>query len=166
MPLAITSEHQDLAESVRALVRRVAPAEFLHAALETPIGTPPPYWSSAADQACTACIWPSRSADRVRPVGAGDRDRRVRLRRRARPVRPSAIAGALIAAHDPNAELLAELAAGRTVATFALESELTATRYAGNVIIRGEARSVPAAADAAVLVLPVAIESGIEWVVL
>ena len=43
MPIAITSEHQDLAESVRALVRRAAPAEFLHATLETPLDSPPPY---------------------------------------------------------------------------------------------------------------------------
>ena len=34
MPIAITSEHQDLAESVRSLVARVAPSEVLHAALE------------------------------------------------------------------------------------------------------------------------------------
>ena len=35
MPIAIKPEHQDLAESVRALVKRVAPPEFLHEALET-----------------------------------------------------------------------------------------------------------------------------------
>jgi len=167
MPLAITSEHQDLAESVRALVRRVAPAEFLHAALDTPIGTPPPYWSSAADQGLHGL----HLAESVGGQGFGLLELAIAIAEFGYgavpgPYVPSAIAGALIAAHDPNAELLAELAAGRTVATFALESELTATRYAGNVIIRGEARSVPAAADAAVLVLPVAIESGIEWVVL
>ena len=32
MPIAITSEHQDLADSVRALVKRVAPAEVLRGA--------------------------------------------------------------------------------------------------------------------------------------
>ncbi|MEI6254210.1 MAG: acyl-CoA dehydrogenase family protein, partial [Mycobacteriaceae bacterium] len=50
MPIAITSEHQDLADSVRALVKRVAPAEVLHAALETPIDSPPGYWRAAAEQ--------------------------------------------------------------------------------------------------------------------
>ena len=48
MPIAITSEHQDLADSVRSLVARVAPSEVLHAALETPIVNPPPYWQAAA----------------------------------------------------------------------------------------------------------------------
>ena len=50
MPIAITPEHQDLADSVRSLVARVAPSEVLHAALETPIENPPPYWQAAADQ--------------------------------------------------------------------------------------------------------------------
>ena len=40
MPIAITPEHQDLADSVRSLVERVAPSEVLHAALETPIDNP------------------------------------------------------------------------------------------------------------------------------
>ena len=82
------------------------------------------------------------------------------------PYVPSVIASALIAAHDPDAKLLAELAAGETVAAVAMESNLTASRQDGTLIIRGEARSVPAATQASVLVLPVNIDSGIEWVVL
>ena len=50
MPIAITSEHQDLADSVRALVGRVVPAELLHAAMDNPIPNPPPYWQAAAEQ--------------------------------------------------------------------------------------------------------------------
>ena len=50
MPIAITPEHRDLAESVRSLVARVAPPEVLHAAMETPVDNPPPYWQAAADQ--------------------------------------------------------------------------------------------------------------------
>ena len=50
MPIAIMSEHNDLAASVRSLVARVAPSEVLHEALETPISNPPPYWGAAADQ--------------------------------------------------------------------------------------------------------------------
>jgi hypothetical protein len=37
MPIAINPEHQDLADSVRSLVARVAPSETLHAAMETPL---------------------------------------------------------------------------------------------------------------------------------
>ena len=54
MPIAITAEHQALAESVRSLVARFAPSEVLHAAMETtpenPIENPPSYWRAAADQ--------------------------------------------------------------------------------------------------------------------
>ena len=50
MPIAITSEHNDLADSVRSLVERVAPSDVLHEALETPISNPPPYWKAAAEQ--------------------------------------------------------------------------------------------------------------------
>ena len=50
MPIAILSEHNDLADSVRDLVKRVAPPEVLHQALETPISNPPPYWKAAAEQ--------------------------------------------------------------------------------------------------------------------
>src|ERR1700754_4022354 len=89
MPIAITPEHNDLADSVRSLVARVAPSEVLHEAMETPLPNPPPYWQAAAGQGLQgvplggalggAGIWHSR---------AGHRARRVRLRRGARPVRP------------------------------------------------------------------------------
>ncbi|WP_264001602.1 acyl-CoA dehydrogenase family protein, partial [Mycolicibacterium gadium] len=82
------------------------------------------------------------------------------------PFVTSATASALISAHDPETALLSKLASGELIATCALESGLTATRQDGSLVIRGEARSVPAAAQAAVLVLPVAIESGVEWVIL
>ena len=44
MPIAITAEHEDLADSVRSLVARMVPSEVLHQAMETPTATPPPYW--------------------------------------------------------------------------------------------------------------------------
>uniref|UniRef100_UPI00389AA033 acyl-CoA dehydrogenase family protein n=1 Tax=Mycobacterium sp. HUMS_1102779 TaxID=3383487 RepID=UPI00389AA033 len=85
------------------------------------------------------------------------------------PFVPSAIAGALISAHDAGAKVLSELASGAAIAAYALDSGLTATRHGPNndaLVIRGEVRAVPAAAQASVLVLPVAIDSGDEWVVL
>jgi alkylation response protein AidB-like acyl-CoA dehydrogenase len=50
MPIAILSEHTDLAESVRSFVKRVAPSEVLHEALENPIPNPPTYWKGATEQ--------------------------------------------------------------------------------------------------------------------
>jgi len=82
------------------------------------------------------------------------------------PFVPSAIASALISAHDPDAKLLNALASGEVIAAYAIDSGLTATRHGDGLVIRGEVRAVPAARQASVLVLPVAIDSGEEWVVL
>src|SRR5271163_499423 len=157
MPIAITPEHQDLADSVRSLVARVAPSEVLHAALETPINNPPPYWQAAAEQGLQGV----HLAESVGGQGFGILELAVVLAEFGYgavpgPFVPSAIASALIAAHDPDAKVLADLASGA----------LTATRQGDALVIRGEVRAVPAAGEASVLVLPVAIDSGEEWVVL
>ncbi|WP_293004113.1 acyl-CoA dehydrogenase [Mycobacterium sp.] len=167
MPIAINPEHQDLADSVRALVSRVAPSEVLHAALETPIDNPPPYWQAAADQGLQGV----HLAESVGGQGFGILELAITLAEFGYgavpgPFVPSAIASALIAAHDPDAKILADLASGSAIAAYALDSALTATRQGASLVIRGEARAVPAAAQASLLVLPVAIDSGEEWVVL
>src|SRR5271166_4407275 len=174
MPIAITPEHQDLADSVRSLVARIAPSEVLHAALETtletPIENPPPYWRTAADQGLQGV----HLAESVGGQGFGILELAIVLAEFGYgavpgPFVPSAIASALISAHDAQAKVLAELASGAAIAAYALDSGLTATRQGSNeqaLVIRGEVRAVPAAAQASVLVLPVAIDSGDEWVVL
>lgn len=167
MSIAITPEHYELADSVRSLVARVAPSEVLHAALESPVENPPPYWQAAAEQGLQGV----HLAESVGGQGFGILELAVV---RAEfgygavpgPFVPSAIASALIAAHDPQAKVLAELATGAAIAAYALDSGLTATRHGDVLVIRGEVRAVPAAAQASVLVLPVAIESRDEWVVL
>jgi 3-oxochol-4-en-24-oyl-CoA dehydrogenase len=167
MPIAINPEHQDLADSVRSLVARVAPSEVLHAALETPIDNPPPYWQAAADQGLQGV----HLAESVGGQGFGILELAVALAEFGYgavpgPFVPSAIASALISAHDPDAKVLADLASGGAIATYALDSGLTATRQGKSLVIRGEVGAVPAAAQASLLVLPVAIDSGEEWVVL
>ncbi len=174
MPIAITPEHRELADSVRSLVARVAPSEVLHEALETtpesPLQNPPPYWRAAAEQGLHGV----HLAESVGGQGFGILELAVVLAEFGYgavpgPFVPSAIAGALISAHDPGAEVLSELASGAVIAAYALDSGLTATRHGPNndaLVIRGEVRAVPAAAQASVLVLPVAIDSGDEWVVL
>ncbi|HWF29964.1 MAG TPA: acyl-CoA dehydrogenase [Mycobacterium sp.] len=167
MPIAITPEHQDLADSVRSLVARVAPSEVLHAAMETPIDNPPPYWQAAADQGLQGV----HLAESVGGQGFGILELAIVLAEFGNgavpgPFVPSAIASALISAHDAQAKVLADLASGAAIAAYALDSGLTATRQGDVLVIRGEARAVPAAAQASVLVLPVAIDSGDEWVVL
>jgi alkylation response protein AidB-like acyl-CoA dehydrogenase len=167
MPIAINPEHQDLADSVRSLVARVAPSEVLHAALETPIENPPPYWQAAADQGLQGL----HLAESVGGQGFGILELAIILAEFGYgavpgPFAPSAIASALISAHDPDTKVLAELASGAVIAAYALDSGLTATRHRDSLVIRGEVRAVPAAAEASLLVLPVAIDSGEEWVVL
>jgi alkylation response protein AidB-like acyl-CoA dehydrogenase len=167
MPIAITPEHQDLADSVRSLVARVAPSEVLHAALETPIDNPPPYWQSAAEQGLQGL----HLAESVGGQGFGILELAVVLAEFGYgavpgPFVPSAIASALISAHDPDAKVLVDLASGATIAAYALDSGLTATRHGDALVIRGEVRAVPAAGESSLLVLPVAIDSGEEWVVL
>ncbi|OMC29007.1 acyl-CoA dehydrogenase [Mycobacterium sp. GA-1841] len=167
MPIAITSEHSDLADSVRSLVARVAPAEVLHEALETPVPNPPPYWKAAADQGLQGV----HLSETVGGQGFGVLELAITLAEFGYgavpgPFVPSAIASTLISAHNPEAKILTGLASGDTIAAYAIDSGLTATRHGEGLVIRGEARAVPAAAQASVLVLPVAIDSGVEWVVL
>ena len=167
MPIAILEEHNDLADSVRSYVARVAPSEVLHEALENPIPNPPPYWKSAAEQGLQGI----HLAESVGGQGFGILELAIVAAEFGYgavpgPFVPSAIASALISANDPDATVLNGLASGATIATYAISSALTATRHGDGLVIRGEARSVPAAAQASVLVLPVAIESGEEWVVL
>ena len=167
MPIAITPEHQDLAASVRSLVARIAPSEVLHQALETPIATPPPYWRAAADQGLQGV----HLVESVGGQGFGILELAVVLAEFGLgavpgPFVPSAIASALIAAHDPDSTLLGDLASGAVIAAYALESSMSATRQGDVLVVAGQARSVPAAAQATLLVLPVSTDVGTVWVVL
>jgi 3-oxochol-4-en-24-oyl-CoA dehydrogenase len=167
MPIAILSEHNDLADSVRDLVKRVAPSEVLHEALETPISNPPPYWKAAAEQGLQGV----HLAEAVGGQGFGILELAIVLAEFGYgavpgPFVPSAIASALIAANNPEDKRLEGLASGDVIAAYAIDSGLTATRQGDDLVIRGEVRAVPAAAQASLLVLPVAIDSGEEWVLL
>ena len=164
MTLAIEPEHVELAMAVKSLLGRLVPSELLHASMEGPVENPPVYWRAAVEQGLQAL----HLAESVGGQGAGLLELAITIAEfgyaaAPGPFIPSAIASALISAHDPEAELLSELASGDSIAAFAIESALTATRHEETLVIRGEARSVPSAAQASVLVLPVAIDSGIEW---
>ena len=171
MPIAINDEHNDLADSVRSLVARVAPSEVLHEALETPMPNPPPFWKAAAEQGLPGV----HLAESVGGQGFGILELAIVVAEFGYgavpgPFVPSAIASALISAHDPDAAALGSLASGDVIAAYAIDSGLTATRHGDGVVIRGEVRAVPAAAQASVLVLPVAGlgegASGDTWIVL
>src|SRR3984885_9071355 len=141
MPIAINPEHQELANSVRSLVARVAPSETLHAALdktletgpESPLDNPPPYWQAAAEQGLQGV----HLAEAVGGQGFGILELAIVLAEFGYgavpgPFVPSAIASALISAHDPESKVLYELASGAAIAAYALDSGLTATRHGPN----------------------------------
>ena len=114
MPIAISPEHVDLADSVRSLVARVAPSEVLHEALEHADANPPPIWKAAADQGLQGL----HLAESVGGQGFGILELAIVLAEFGYgavpgPFVPSAIASALISAHDPDSELLHGLADGR-----------------------------------------------------
>src|ERR1700742_2907468 len=144
MPIAITPEHNDLADSVRSLVARVAPSDVLHEALETPIPNPPPYWKAAAEQGLQGV----HLDESVGGQGFGILELAIVLAEFGYgavpgPFASSAIASALISAHDAQAKVLTELSSGAAIAAYALESGLTATRQGPNeevLVIRGEVR--------------------------
>ncbi|MEB3063889.1 acyl-CoA dehydrogenase [[Mycobacterium] zoologicum] len=167
MPIAITSEHQDLADSVRSLLARAVPSEMLHAAMDTPITNPPPYWQAAAEQGLAGVHLP----EGVGGQGFGIVELAVVLAEFGYgavpgPFVPSAIASALIAANDPGAAELSGLAGGEVIASYTLNPGLTATAEGSGLVIRGEARAVAAAGQASLLVVPVATDGDEHWVVL
>ena len=105
MPIAILSEHIDLADSVREFVKRVAPSEVLHEALETPIANPPTYWKAAADQGLQGV----HLSESVGGQGFGILELAIVLAEFGYgavpgPFVPSAIASALIAANPSDTE--------------------------------------------------------------
>lgn len=171
MPIAITPEHRELADSVRSLVARIAPSETLHEAMETPLEklvNPPPYWQAAAEQGLQGV----HLAESVGGQGFGILELAIVLAEFGYgavpgPFVPSVIASALISAHDPDAKVLSELASGAEIGAYGLNCcALTATRQGNSLVIRGELRAVRAAAQASLLVLPVAIDSGEAWAML
>ncbi|MUM19424.1 acyl-CoA dehydrogenase [Mycobacterium sp. CBMA271] len=167
MPIAINSEHVALADSAHAFVERVVPSELLHETLETPLPWPPPFWKAAADQGLTSV----HLAESVGGQGFGVLELAIVVAEFGRgavpgPFVPSAIASALISAHDPNHPLLADLASGASIATFSSASSFTATASGDGLTVDGQARSVPSAASAAYVVAPVSVGNDRVWVVL
>ena len=108
MPIAVNPEHNDLADSVRSLVARVAPSDVLHEALETPIPNPPPYWNAAAEQGLQGV----HLSEAVGGQGFGILELAIVLAEFGYgavpgPFVPSAIASALISANDADDKRLA-----------------------------------------------------------
>src|SRR3954447_25871329 len=123
MPIAITPEHNDLADSVRSLVARVAPSDVLHEALENPVVNPPPYWKAAAEQGLQGL----HLSESVGGQGFGILELAIVLAEFGYGAVPgtvvrSAIASALISAHDAESPLLTDLAAGDAIAAYAIDS--------------------------------------------
>src|SRR6195952_5993010 len=149
MPIAITSEHDDLADWWRVMVAGVPPSGVPYEALETPIPNPPPYWKAAADQGLQGL----HLSEDVGGQGFGILELAIVLAGFGYgavpgPFVPSAIASALISANDADDKRLAQLASGEVIAAYAIDSGLTATPQGRGLVIRGEGGAGPAAAQA------------------
>ncbi|AFM15028.1 acyl-CoA dehydrogenase [Mycolicibacterium chubuense NBB4] len=152
--LAITDEHQDLADAVAGQLGRLQSLARARAALDGGTAHPPEIWSAATELGWTGLAVTEDSGG----SGFGLAELAVVLECQGRqlcpgPFLPTVSASAVIdmcAPESVRAQLLPDLAAGRTVGalgmsgTVAVDADLTAT---------GEANAVLGAPDAAVLVL-------------
>src|SRR3978361_643199 len=103
MPIAIIPEQPALATSARSVVACHAPSVVLHAAMEPPIETPPPYWQAAAEQGLQGV----HLSESVGGQGFGILELAITLAEFGYgavpgPFVPSALASALLSAHDPD----------------------------------------------------------------
>ena len=172
MPIALTSDQQDLAEAVARFTARQAGLAGTRAAFDKiAAGDLQPSWQAAVDQRLPAIHLP--------PWAGGDGASLVELAVVLEetafgllpgPLLPTALASQLIASHAPLAlarRLLPALASGASGASAATTAGLRATRAGDGWRVAGQAGPVLGAASAQVLVLGAAGgDDGDPWFVL
>lgn len=165
--LGITEEHRDLRDSVRAFVKRHVTETVVRDAVEAETEQLPPFWSVLADEGLLALHLPEEHGG----AGATLLEAAVVLEELGRamtpgPLLPTVLAGAILerAGHTQRLEGLAD---GTTPAAVALEpGALTGTRDAeGDLVVTGESAPALGGQVAELLVLPVAVDGAITWVV-
>jgi alkylation response protein AidB-like acyl-CoA dehydrogenase len=183
MAIGLTEEHAALASAVRGWAERHITADVVRAALAAPDhAAPPPFWRALAAQGLLALHIPEQYGGQ----GAGLVEVAVALaelgaRAAPGPVVPTVLASAILLASDAakaQQELLPGLAEGARIgAVFvgrargiegsaAPLADLTGERGDAGLVVSGTAEPVLGATAADVIVLPVATDSGEEWVAL
>ncbi|MEU8125173.1 acyl-CoA dehydrogenase [Spirillospora sp. NPDC049024] len=168
MAIGLTEEHEALAESVRGFAERNIPAAAVRAALDADEETRPGFWPALAEQGLLGLHLDEEHGGQ----GFGLLELSVVLEELGRaaapgPFLPTVLASTVIDASSNaklRAELLPGLADGSRTAAVALDGELTGRRDGDSLVVSGTAAAVLGAALADVLVLPVAVDDGEQWV--
>ncbi|HEY7485572.1 MAG TPA: acyl-CoA dehydrogenase [Streptosporangiaceae bacterium] len=166
MAIGLTEEHEALAASVRAFAERHVPRQALRAAVEG-AEERPAYWGALADQGLLGLHLPEEDGGQ----GFSLVELAIAVEEFGRalapgPYVPTVLAGAIIAAAGKApAGLLADVADGALTAAAGLAGGLTGRRSEQGLIVTGMTEPVLGAALADLLTLPVATDTGEEWVV-
>ncbi|TYB41593.1 acyl-CoA dehydrogenase [Actinomadura chibensis] len=169
MAIGLTEEHEALADSVRGFAERNIPATAVRAALEADEEARPGFWPALADQGLLGLHLPEEHGGQ----GYGLLELAVVLEELGRaaapgPVLPTVLASAVIDASGnagARAGLLPGLADGSRTGAVALDGGLTGRADGDALVVSGTAGTVLGAGLADVLVLPVALDDGVRWVV-
>ncbi|WP_141585960.1 acyl-CoA dehydrogenase [Actinomadura sp. WMMA1423] len=168
MAIGLTEEHEALADSVRGFAERNIPAAAVRAALDADEEARPAFWPALAEQGLMGLHLDEEHGGQ----GFGLLELSVVLEELGRaaapgPFLPTVLASTVIDASSNaklRAELLPGLADGSRTAAVALDGELTGRRDGDSLVVTGTAGTVLGAALADVLVLPVAVDDGEQWV--
>ncbi|MBA9006225.1 acyl-CoA dehydrogenase [Thermomonospora cellulosilytica] len=168
MAIGLTEEHEALAESVRGFAERYISPQVVRAALDADTETRPAFWSALAEQGLLGL----HLAEEHGGQGFGTPELAVVLEELGRaaapgPFLPTVLASAAIDASGNDkarAELLPGLADGSRTGALALAGGLTGRREGDSLVVSGAAEPVLGGGPADVLVLPVDVDGGREWV--
>jgi alkylation response protein AidB-like acyl-CoA dehydrogenase len=165
--LGLSEEHRDLRDSVRAFVSRHVTETVVREAVDAKTDELPAFWPVLAGEGLLSLHLPEEHG------GAGVTlvETAVVVEELGRamtpgPFLPTVVVSAVLhrAGHTAHLEALAD---GTTPAAIALEpGTLTGERdAAGDLVVRGESALVLGARVADLLLLPVAVDDGLVWVV-
>ncbi|MFF1447142.1 acyl-CoA dehydrogenase [Streptomyces sp. NPDC058274] len=164
MGIGITPEQRELADAVRGWIARAAPPEEVRKLLDAPGGGRPPYWDALAAQGLLAVHLPEEYGG----GGGGLVELAVVVEEAARAALPgpyvaSVLASAVLAAAGAS-RLVGAVAGGSRIAAVAFGTgSLTAVPTDDGYVLDGQAPPVLSGADADLLILAAAAESGTVW---
>ncbi|TYK45425.1 acyl-CoA dehydrogenase [Actinomadura decatromicini] len=169
MAIGLTEEHEALADSVRGFAERNIPATAVRAALDADDEARPGFWPALAEQGLLGLHLPEEHGGQ----GYGLLELAVVLEELGRaaapgPFLPTVLASTVIDASgnaEARAGLLPGLADGSRTGAVALDGGLTGRADGDSLVVSGTSGTVLGAGLADLLVLPVALDDGVRWVV-
>lgn len=164
MSIAISSDHLQLAESVRSLTKRTVTSADLHEALDAEVKILPAYWRAAADIGLFGLHLPEQFGGQ----GFGYSELVVVIEELGRSAAPGPFVPTVLAAavvelssnSDAKDELLPPLSDGSQCAATSLRSNVVGRIENDMLHVEGTASSVVGASAADVVVLPVSLRAG------